>query len=184
MQKTNPNFRFFIYLMVILTFSTVLSRLVQAEASSSDKQSEMVILTFSTALLPLVQAEASSSDKQQSEGPRLEKGEFVFPEYTNEDTNSVEAQAIKAAEEDASAHLNKLLWFTTGFSLPVVGPLLSQRNQRSIPGARLLGKSPEYVAFYTNAYRIKMKKLRFNWSLAGCLSSVTVAGLTIFLVTQ
>ena len=92
----------------------------------------------------------------------------------------VEAQAINDAERDASAHLNKLLWFTTGFSLPVIGIFLSQRNQRSIPGARLLGKSPEYVAFYTNAYRIKMKKLRFNWSLLGCLGSTTVAGLTIF----
>ena len=183
MQKTNPNFRFFMYLMVILTFSAGLLPLAQAETSSSDKQSEMVILTFSPVLLPLAQAEASSSDKQ-SEGPRLEGGEFVFPEYANEDINSVEAQAIRAAEEDASAHLNKLFWFTTGFSLPVVGPLLSQRNQRSIPGARLLGKSPEYVAFYTNAYRIKMKKLRFNWSLIGCLSSVTAAGLTIFLVIR
>jgi len=157
MQKINLNLRFWIRLMIVLAFSG--------------------------SLLPLVKAETSASDNQ-SEGPQLEAGEFVFPEYTDKGMNLVEVQAIRAAEADAAAHLNKLYWFTTGFSLPIIGPLLSQRNQRSIPGARLLGKSPEYVAFYTNAYRIKMKKLRFNWSLVGCLSSVTVGGLTIFFATR
>lgn len=145
-----------------------------------------IALTFSAFLLPIAQAQQSSADKTNdiSEGPWLEDGEFVFPEYSNVGPNPIEAQAINDAERDASAHLNKLLWFTTGFSLPVIGVFLSQRNQRSIPGARLLGKSPEYVAFYTNAYRIKMKKLRFNWSLLGCLGGTAVAGLTVFWGTR
>lgn len=145
-----------------------------------------VALTFSAFLLPNAQAQQSSANETNSkpEGPWLEDGEYIFPEYSNEALNSVEAQAINEAERDASAHLNKLLWFTTGFSLPVIGVFLSQRNQRSIPGGRLLGKSPEYVAFYTNAYRIKMKKLRFNWSLLGCLSGTTVTGLAVFWGTR
>lgn len=145
-----------------------------------------VALIFSASVLPIAQAQESSTNETNNmpEGPWLEDGEFIFPEYPNVGPNPVEAQAINDAERDASAHLNKLLWFTTGFSLPVIGIFLSQRNQRSIPGARLLGKSPEYVAFYTNAYRIKMKKLRFNWSLIGCLSGTTVAGLTVFLGTR
>ena len=144
-----------------------------------------VVLTFSASLLPILQAQQSSANNTNiPEEPLLDGAEFIFPEYSNVNPNSVEAQATSAAERDASAHLNKLLWFTTGFSLPVIGVFLSQRNQRSIPGARLLGKSPEYVAFYTNAYQIKMKKLRFNWSLVGCLSVTTVAGLTVFLGTR
>ncbi len=144
-----------------------------------------IALTLSTSILPLAQAQQSSANNTNiPEEPLLDGAEFIFPEYSNVDPNSVEAQATSAAERDASAHLNKLLWFTTGFSLPVVGLFLSQRDQRAIPGARLLGKSPEYVAFYTNAYRIKMKKLRFNWSLVGCLSVTTVAGLTVFLGTR
>jgi len=145
-----------------------------------------VALTFSAFLLPIVQAQQSSANKTDNlpEDPWLEDGEFIFPEYSNVGPNPIEAQAVSDAERDAAAHLNKLLWLTTGFSLPVIGVFLSQRNQRSIPGARLLGKSPEYVAFYTNAYRIKMKKLRFNWSLLGCLSSTTVAGLTVFWGTR
>ena len=145
-----------------------------------------IALTFSAFLLPIAQAQQPSANKTDNgqECPWLEDGEFVFPEYSNGVLNAVEAQAINDAERDASAHLNKLLWFTTGFSLPVIGVFLSQRNQRSIPGARLLGKSPEYVAFYTNAYRIKMKKLRFNWSLLGCLGGTAVAGLTVFWGTR
>ena len=144
-----------------------------------------VILIFSVSVLPIAHAQQSSTNETHNlpEGPWLEDGEFIFPEYSNMGPNPVEAQAINDAERDASAHLNKLLWVTTGFSLPVIGIFLSQRNQRSIPGARLLGKSPEYVAFYTNTYRIKMKKLRFNWSLLGCLSSTAVVGLTVFLGT-
>ena len=145
----------------------------------------MVVLTFSVSLLPLAHAQQSSrNEPDMPEKSWLEGAEFIFPEYENVAPNSIEVQAINDAERDASAHLNKLLWFTTGFSLPVIGIFLSQRNQRSIPGARLLGKSPEYVAFYTNAYRIKMKKLRFNWSLIGCLSVTTVAGLGVFLGTR
>ena len=145
-----------------------------------------IALIVSASLLPIAQAQQSSADDTHNvpEGPWLENGEFIFPEYSNVGQSPVEAQAINDAERDASAHLNKLLWFTTGFSLPVIGVFLSQRNQRSIPGARLLGKSPEYIAFYTNAYRIKMKKLRFNWSLLGCLSSTTVAGLVVFWRTR
>lgn len=145
-----------------------------------------ITLTSSAFLLPIVQAEQLSADNINNapEGPWLENGEYVFPEYSSMGPNPIEAQAISDAERDASAHLNKLLWFTTGFSLPVIGVFWSQRNQRSIPGARLLGKSPEYVAFYTNAYRIKMKKLRFNWSLLGCLGGTTVAGLTVFWGTR
>ncbi len=145
-----------------------------------------IALIFNAFLLPIAEAQQPSANKTDNgqECPWLEDGEFVFPEYSNGVLNAVEVQAINDAERDASAHLNKLLWFTTGFSLPVIGVFLSQRNQRSIPGARLLGKSPEYVAFYTNAYRIKMKKLRFNWSLLGCLGGTAVAGLTVFWGTR
>ncbi len=145
-----------------------------------------VVLIFSVSVLSIAQAQQSSTNETHDlpEGTWLKDGEFIFPEYSNVGPDPVEAQAIHDAERDAAAHLNKLLWFTTGVSLPVIGIFLSQRNQRSIPGARLIGKSSEYVAFYTNTYRIKMKKLRFNWSLLGCLSSTAVAGLTVFLGTR
>lgn len=83
-------------------------------------------------------------------------------------------QAIADAKRDVKAHVNKTLWFTNGCFFPIVGPILSQRDLKSIPAARTLGKSPQYVAFYIDEYKIQMKKQRYNWALSGCI----VGGLT------
>ncbi len=88
--------------------------------------------------------------------------------------SSDEAQAIADAKKDVKAHFNQTLWFTTGCFLPIIGPFVSQRDIKSIPAARTLGKSPQYVAFYIDYYKIYMKKQRYNWALAGCI----VGGLT------
>lgn len=82
---------------------------------------------------------------------------------------SVEAQAIHDAEQDAAAHLNKTLWFTAGCFFPLAGPLVSQWYQPFMPTARVLGKPPEYIGFYYDAYKVKTKKLQYNWALSGCL---------------
>lgn len=87
----------------------------------------------------------------------------------DEQPSSDEAQAISDAKKDVKAHFNQTLWFTTGCFLPIVGPLVSQRDIKSIPAARTLGKSPQYVAFYIDYYEIYMKKHRYNWALAGCI---------------
>ena len=91
---------------------------------------------------------------------------------------SVMGQAISDAKQDAAAHLNKTLWFSAGFFLPIGGPLISQWYQPFLPTGRVLGKSPEYIAFYYDAYKVETKKLQFNWSLIGCLlGTATVSGL-------
>ena len=83
-------------------------------------------------------------------------------------------KAIADAKSDVKAHINQTLWFTTGCFFPIFGPFYSQRNLSSIPAARTLGKSPQYVAFYIDAYEIQMKKQRYNWALGGCI----VGGIT------
>ena len=82
---------------------------------------------------------------------------------------SVAEQAISDAEKDAAAHLNPVLWFSAGCFFPVGGTLISQFYQPFMPTARVLGKSPEYVAFYYDAYKVRTKKLQFYWAFGGCL---------------
>lgn len=87
-------------------------------------------------------------------------------------------QAISDAKEDAATHLNKTLWFSTGFFFPIGGTLISQWYQPFLPTARVLGKPAEYVAFYFDAYKVETKKLQFQWSLIGCLlSTATISGI-------
>ena len=53
----------------------------------------------------------------------------------------------------------------------VIGVILAYGVKPSPPATRLLGKSPEYVAFYTQAYAEKAKKLQTNSALGGCCVS-------------
>lgn len=95
--------------------------------------------------------------------------EVQDPEDLIDRPMSIEMQAIQDAEQDAAMHLNKTLWFTAGCFFPLVGPLVSQWYQPFMPTARVLGKPPEYVAFYFDAYKVRTKKLQYTWALSGCL---------------
>ena len=103
------------------------------------------------------------------ETKRYEIIEVEASPVTREALKSVAEQAVADAEKDAAAHFNRTLWFSTGCFFPLIGPIFSQRHQPFMPTARVLGKSPEYVAFYYDAYKVKTKKIQFNWALAGCI---------------
>ena len=103
------------------------------------------------------------------ETKRYEIVEVEESPVTAEALKSVAEQAVADAEKDAAAHFNRTLWFSTGCFCPLIGPIFSQRYQPFMPTARVLGKSPEYVAFYYDAYKVKTKKIQFTWSLVGCL---------------
>ena len=51
-----------------------------------------------------------------------------------------------------------------------------------MPTARALGKSPEYVAFYYDAYKVKTKKIQFNWALAGCIVGAPIEAYLIMVL--
>ncbi len=110
------------------------------------------------------------------ETKRYEIVEVENPAVTPAALKSVAEQAVADAEKDATAHLNRTLWFSTGCFFPLVGPIFSQRHQPFMPTARVLGKSPQYVAFYYDAYKVKTKKLQFNWALGGCLVGAPISG--------
>ncbi len=103
------------------------------------------------------------------ETKRYEIIEVKDSPVTTEALKSVAEQAVADAEKDAAAHFNRTLWFSTGCFFPLIGPIFSQRHQPFMPTARVLGKSPEYVAFYYDAYKVKTKKIQYTWSLIGCL---------------
>lgn len=103
------------------------------------------------------------------ETKRYEIIEVEDSPVTTEALKSVAEQAVADAEKDAAVHLNRNLWFSTGCFLPLIGPIFSQYYQPFMPTARVLGKSPQYVAFYYDAYKVRTKKMQFNWALVGCL---------------
>ena len=94
---------------------------------------------------------------------------FSTPFATFAQQNSLQMEAIVAAERDAQNDVNKGLWFLGGCLSGVVVPMIAYGVELAPPVTRLLGKSPEYVAFYTDAYKAKAKTLRVKSALGGCI---------------
>ena len=81
---------------------------------------------------------------------------------------NLQAEAINDAERDAQNDVNTSLWFLGGCLGGVVGVIVAYAVEPSPPIIRLLGKSPEYVAFYTDAYSQTARKRQVNSALVGC----------------
>ena len=96
---------------------------------------------------------------------------FSMPFATLAQQNSVQAEAIAAAEADAVVDTNTTFWFIVGCFGSLFGLLYANYDVPSAPASRLLGKSPEYVAFYSDAYTIKAKKLQTDQALRGCIGN-------------
>lgn len=83
----------------------------------------------------------------------------------------------------AEANVNRPLWFAVGCLFTSLGTVGAYVIEPSPPASRLIGKSPEYVAFYTEAYKAKAKGIQGRTALTGCLTSGAVSVVSyIFLV--
>ena len=106
------------------------------------------------------------------------------------ESNSVGAQAAADAVADANQDVNKPLWFGTGCLLPglifvplpnwysylltPVGLTGTYFYQPSPPLSRLVGKSMEYVAVYTQTYKSKRGNIQARWASAGCVTGSVI----------
>lgn len=91
---------------------------------------------------------------------------------------SVQAEAVAAAEQDAQNDVNGTLWFLGGCLGACVGgsvmgltaPILAYVYEPTPLSSRLIGKSPEYVAFYTDTYKARAQKIQVNRAWTGCIT--------------
>ena len=93
---------------------------------------------------------------------------FSMPFVTLAQQN-LQAEAIIDAQRDAQNDVNKSLWFLGGCLGGVIGVIVAYGVEPAPSATRLLGKSPEYVAFYTDAYKENAKKLQANNAMMGCV---------------
>ena len=85
-----------------------------------------------------------------------------------------------AGEQAARANTNGMLWMAIGCVGSWVGILAAYIYEPSPPTTPLLGKSPEYVAAYTDAYKETAKKVQTSKVWIGCITSVVLY--TVFYV--
>lgn len=94
-------------------------------------------------------------------------------------TPSSSPSDILAGQEDgrtdAQKNINKTGWFFAGCLGGVAGWIISMIVEPNPPATKLLGKSPEYVAAYIDAYRLEGKNIQKKSALSGCLLEVGVS---------
>lgn len=77
------------------------------------------------------------------------------------------ADAQLRAEQDAGSDAKKVSWFFIGFFGNIVGALIASIYEPTPPASRLLEKSPEYVAAYTDSYKAKSRSIQLRQSIIG-----------------
>lgn len=80
-----------------------------------------------------------------------------------------------AGEQAARARVNGTLWLLIGCIGGEVGIIVAYLLEPNPPSTQLLGKSPEYVAAYTDAYKVTAKSIQSRKAWTGCIASNVIA---------
>lgn len=74
-----------------------------------------------------------------------------------------------AGEQAARANVNGTTWLAIGCIGGLLGVIIAYVYEPSPSATMLLGKSPEYVASYTDAYKMTAKKVQTGKAWTGCI---------------
>ena len=81
------------------------------------------------------------------------------------------AQAIADAQRDAEL-VDNSIWAAAGCVFNVMGILLASMATPPVPVEKILGKSPEYVAYYTSTYQQTVKGEQTKSATTGCIIGI------------
>ena len=101
---------------------------------------------------------------------------FGMPFVTLAQQFSVQAEAVNAAQRDAIVRTNQNMWRVFGCFGGLFAIAGGYLYEPAPPDSTLLGKSPEYVAFYADAYTSKAKSLQTRGAIEGCVAGTCVTG--------
>ena len=77
--------------------------------------------------------------------------------------------AAAQARADVERNVNGGTWLLIGILLGAVGYVIALAVPPKAPAAGLIGKSPDYVAVYSDTYSQAGKKIQMKKALTGCL---------------
>lgn len=93
------------------------------------------------------------------------------------EVQQAEADALRDVDQDVSP----ISWGIGGFFCGVCAVAYVYIDKPQVPTSRLVGKSAEYVSFYTDTYNREVKKQRGQAALIGCLAGSIFSTLTYYL---
>ena len=92
------------------------------------------------------------------------------------------AEAHLTAEQDAESDAKKVRWFFIGFFGNILGVLIASIYEPLPPTSRLLGKSPEHAALYTDSYKAKSRSIQVRQSVIGLVVPLVLMILWVILM--
>ena len=106
----------------------------------------------------------------------------VFAVETN--VTVIEQQARLDADIDVIRDARSLEWGLGGALCGFFALGASVAYAPTVPTANLMGKSPEYIIAYTDAYRSAMKRKNIMAAGVGCLVNVSVSAVLFLFITR
>ena len=94
----------------------------------------------------------------------------------------IAAEAHLTAEQDAESDAKKIRWFFIGFFGNIVGVLIASIYEPMPPASRLLEKSSEDAALYTDSYKAKSRSVQTRQSVIGLIVPFILMFLWIILI--
>lgn len=96
---------------------------------------------------------------------------------------SVQSQAVVDAQRDA-LKVDNNIWIAAGVFGGIFGIGAAMIIKPTVPPMALIGKSPEYVTFYTHAYQAAVTSEQVKAATAGCLGGTAVSIMCLFALQQ
>lgn len=87
---------------------------------------------------------------------------------------STDARAQADAERDAEVDIGAASWLVAGCIVSVYAVVAAYFVDTSPPYARLIGRSPEYIAAYVPVYRQTASDTRLRYAMLGCGGSLVL----------
>lgn len=95
----------------------------------------------------------------------------------------VQLEAMADAKKDLSA-VNSEFWFAAGCGCGLLGVLLAYAYTEDVPADRMIGKSPEYVLYYTTEYQRLTRNERLLSSAYGSVMGTAVSILVLVVLAD
>ena len=108
---------------------------------------------------------------------------MLYPIATYAQMTEVQ-QAEADARRDVGQDVSTISWGVGGFFCGVCAVAYVYIDKPQVPAARLVGKSADYVSFYTDTYNREVKKQRGQAAMIGCLAGSILSTLTYYLRAQ
>ena len=95
----------------------------------------------------------------------------------------ISAQAIIDARADAENDVNEQGWVFFGCCLTGLAVSVAVLSSPEVPIDKFIGKPPEYIYFYSEEYRRKVRELRLRYTAIGWLATTALVGFVYVVLT-